>query len=221
MTGPIVDGGDPGAAAAAAEERGLPRSARGRRTRQAVITAARAVFERDGFLDARISDITEEAGVASGSFYTYFDSKEAVFAAVVEEVQDQMLHPHLAAMDRETDIVAAIEANNRAYLMEYKRNAKLMALFEQVAQIDDDFRTMRRNRGYAFAERSARTIRRLQEEGRADPELDPMVAALAIGGMVGRMAYSVYVLGQKVPFEKLVQTLTRLWVNALQLRVDP
>ncbi|MCW3024096.1 MAG: putative HTH-type transcriptional regulator YdgC [Conexibacter sp.] len=219
MTGPIVDGGDPGAAAA--EERGLPRSARGRRTRQAVITAARAVFERDGFLDARISDITEEAGVASGSFYTYFDSKEAVFAAVVEEVQDQMLHPHLAAMDRETDIVAAIEANNRAYLMEYKRNAKLMALFEQVAQIDDDFRTMRRNRGYAFAERSARTIRRLQEEGRADPELDPMVAALAIGGMVGRMAYSVYVLGQKVPFEKLVQTLTRLWVNALQLRVDP
>lgn len=219
MTGPIVDGGDPGTAAA--EERGLPRSARGRRTRQAVITAARAVFERDGFLDARISDITEEAGVASGSFYTYFDSKEAVFAAVVEEVQDQMLHPHLAAMDRETDIVAAIEANNRAYLMEYKRNAKLMALFEQVAQIDDDFRTMRRNRGYAFAERSARTIRRLQEEGRADPELDPMVAALAIGGMVGRMAYSVYVLGQKVPFEKLVQTLTRLWVNALQLRVDP
>jgi AcrR family transcriptional regulator len=218
MTGPIVDGGDPGAAA---EERALPRSARGRRTRQAVITAARAVFERDGFLDARISDITEEAGVASGSFYTYFDSKEAVFAAVVEEVQDQMLHPHLAAMDRETDIVAAIEANNRAYLMEYKRNAKLMALFEQVAQIDDDFRTMRRNRGYAFAERSARTIRRLQEEGRADPELDPMVAALAIGGMVGRMAYSVYVLGQKVPFEKLVQTLTRLWVNALQLRVDP
>jgi AcrR family transcriptional regulator len=217
MAEPASDRG----AAAAAGEALVPRSARGRRTRQALIDAARSVFERDGFLDACISDITEAAGVASGSFYTYFASKEAIFAAVVDAVSDQMLHPHLGAVDRETDIVAAIEANNRAYLRAYKRNARLMALFEQVAQIDDEFRVLRRNRGRAFAQRSARTIRRLQADGRADPELDPMITALALGGMVGRMGYSVFVLGHKVPFETLVATTTRLWVNALRLRVQP
>jgi AcrR family transcriptional regulator len=210
-----------GGGATTGPERGRPRSAKGWRTRQTIVDAARQVFERDGFLDARIGDITETAAVASGSFYTYFESKEAVFAAVVEEVQDQMLHPHLDAVDGHATILDAIEANNRAYLLAYKQNARLMALFEQVAQIDEDFRAMRRDRARAFAQRSAKTIRRLQAEGRVDPDLDPLITAMAIGGMVGRMAYGVYVLDQKVPFERLVTTLTKLWANALQLRVDP
>ena len=39
-----------------------PASARGTRTREALVRAARQVFERDGFLDARITDIAEQAG---------------------------------------------------------------------------------------------------------------------------------------------------------------
>src|SRR5580698_7583907 len=53
-----------------------PRSAKGRRTRARLLEAAKAVFERDGFLAARISDIAAEAEVSHGSFYHYFDSKE-------------------------------------------------------------------------------------------------------------------------------------------------
>ena len=46
--------------------------------------AAQKVFERDGFLDARITDITATARTATGSFYTYFNGKEEIFLAVVE-----------------------------------------------------------------------------------------------------------------------------------------
>ena len=48
--------------------RSAPASRRGQRTRAALVTAARSIFERDGFLDARITDITAEAEVASGTF---------------------------------------------------------------------------------------------------------------------------------------------------------
>ena len=51
-----------------AQTRRAPASARGARTRQTLVEAARRVFERDGFLDARITDITAEAGVAAGTF---------------------------------------------------------------------------------------------------------------------------------------------------------
>jgi AcrR family transcriptional regulator len=74
-----------------------PVSARGARTREALVRAAREVFERDGFLDARIADIASAAGVATGSFYTYFNSKEDAFAAVIDELSDEMLHPRLRA----------------------------------------------------------------------------------------------------------------------------
>jgi len=181
------------------------------------VTAARTVFERDGYLNTRLTDITAEANVATGSFYTYFASKEEIFAAVLAEVQEEMLHPHVREMTDSDDPIALIEAGNRAYLLAYRRNAKLMRLLEQVANIDDEVRELRRRRGEAFAERNARTIRDLQARGLADPDVDPLLAASALSAMVGRMAYSTYVIGDDWGLEELVATLTRLWANALRL----
>lgn len=192
-------------------------SPRGERTRAALVKAARKVFERDGFLDARITDITAEAGVATGSFYTYFAGKEEAFAAVMDELEEEMLHPELvdAPADRD-DPVAMIEATNRAYLDAYHRNAKLMGLIEQVALVDPQFHELRMRRTRAFTQRNARALRRLQERGLADPDLDPGIAALALGSMVSRTAYARWVLGLgNASAEVLSETLTRLWVGAL------
>lgn len=195
-----------------------PQSQRGVRTRTALVQAAREVFERDGYLDARITDITKAAGVASGTFYTYFVCKEEIFAALADMVQEELLHPHLREETGITDPRLLIDAANREYLRSYKRNAPLMALFEQVAQIDQNYRRMRVERAEPFFKRNAKMIRRLQEAGEADPTLDARVAAQALSGMVSRMAYSVYVLEQHVPYERLVTTLNQLWVNALGLK---
>lgn len=197
-----------------------PRSARGTRTRAALVAAARRVFERDGYLDARITDIALEAGVATGSFYTHFDGKPAVFAAVLAEVHEETLHPRLEDPVPPGDPVAVIEASNRAYLKAYRRNAKLMGLMDQVALIDDDFRRLRLKRAEAFAQRNAKSIRRLQAQGLADPALDPLQAARGLDAMVSRMANMVFVHGGRIPFESLVQTVTRLWANALRIPID-
>src|SRR5439155_24839462 len=69
----------------------------------------------------------------------------------------------------------------------------------------------------AFAERNGRCIRDLQERGLADHSLDPLLAAAALSGMVCRMAYSTYVLGDDCDFEELVATITTLWLNALRI----
>ncbi|UVS78608.1 TetR/AcrR family transcriptional regulator [Actinokineospora sp. UTMC 2448] len=194
-----------------------PRSRRGIRTKQALIAAAREVFERDGYVEARITDITKAAGVASGSFYTYFNDKEEIFAALVEVVQEEMLHPHLRERTGESDPRALIDAANRDYLQAYKRNSRLMALFEQVAQINEKFSELRRERAVAFGKRNAKMISDLQEQGNADPELDPFVTALALSAMVSRMAYIVYVARIPIGFEKLVGTVNRIWFNALRI----
>jgi hypothetical protein len=43
---------------------------------------------------------------------------------------------------------------------------------------------------------------------------------MAVGGMVSRMAYHVYVFWERIPFEQLVELLTRLWLNALKITPD-
>lgn len=191
-------------------------TARGERTRAALVKAARTVFERDGYLDARLSDITQEARCSTGTFYTYFDSKREIFAAVLAAAQDEMLHPSIPHLD-EHSAAATIELSNRAYFESYRRNARLMGLLEQVAIVDEEFREIRRARSRAFAERNARSIGSLQARGLADPELDPVMASRGLSAMVSRLAYQSFVLGDDVPFEKLVESATRLWVNALRI----
>jgi AcrR family transcriptional regulator len=198
-----------------ATKRTTPSSGRGKRTRAGLVTAARVVFERDGYLDARITDIAAEAKVASGTFYTYFDSKEEIFAAVVESVEEDMLHLHVRERVGGDDASALICAANEDYLKAYERNARLMAVFEQVAQIDDHFQKLRVKRSEAFLKRNAKVIEDLQQRGEADPLLDPLVAAEALSWMVSRMAYAVFGLGKPIPMALLTETLNRLWLNAL------
>src|SRR5436853_6530158 len=67
-----------------------PRTPRGERTLRKILDAARQEFGEHGFSDSSIVGITQRACVALGTFYTYFDSKEAVFGAVVRDMSDQV-----------------------------------------------------------------------------------------------------------------------------------
>ena len=67
-----------------------PRTARGERTLRKILDAAREEFGERGFSDSSIVGITQRAGVALGTFYTYFDSKEALFQALVRDMSAQV-----------------------------------------------------------------------------------------------------------------------------------
>jgi AcrR family transcriptional regulator len=67
-----------------------PRTARGERTLRKILDAARDEFGERGFSDSSIVGITQRAGVALGTFYTYFDSKEVLFQALVRDMSEQV-----------------------------------------------------------------------------------------------------------------------------------
>ena len=67
-----------------------PRTARGERTLRKILDAAREEFGEHGFSDSSIVGITRRAGVALGTFYTYFDSKEELFQALVRDMSGQV-----------------------------------------------------------------------------------------------------------------------------------
>jgi len=77
-------------ALAAAGEGKAPRTPRGERTMRKILDAARAEFGERGFAESSIVGITQRAGVALGTFYTYFDSKEALFQALVRDMSAQV-----------------------------------------------------------------------------------------------------------------------------------
>lgn len=64
-------------------------TSRGLRTRRKILDAALQVFSEHTYYDASIVKITEAAGVAQGTFYLYFESKEQVFHEVVRDLNNQ------------------------------------------------------------------------------------------------------------------------------------
>ena len=90
-----------------------PRTARGERTMRKILDAARDEFGERGFSESSIVGITQRAGVALGTFYTYFDSKEALFQALVRDmsaqVRDTVGPAFVGAPTRSTASGAALE----------------------------------------------------------------------------------------------------------------
>lgn len=90
-----------------------PRTERGRRTARKLLDAAAAEFAEKGFHEASISGITSRAGTALGSFYTYFESKEAIFRALVHDMSERVriaagsaLTPELTPLETERAALA-------------------------------------------------------------------------------------------------------------------
>jgi AcrR family transcriptional regulator len=198
-----------------------PRSQKGARTRARLVAAAKEIFEEDGFLEARISDIAERAGLSHGSFYHYFESKEEVFREVAEAVEDQLTAP-LAGVILDPGSKAPpperIREALRRHLESYRREAKIIGVIEQMSRYDKRVNQVRMARQDGYSKQVAGSIRALQEHGLADPDLDPRIAAAALGSMTTRFPEMWLVEGAiTCSFDEAVDQLTKLFVNALGL----
>jgi AcrR family transcriptional regulator len=202
----------------------VPRSKKGARTRTRLMDAAKTVFERDGFLDARIVDIAETAGLAAGSFYHYFDSKEQIFREVAQAQEERLTAPDDDAADDDAapSPWERIRRANRRYLERYRDEAALMGVIEQVSRYDAEVNAARMATMKHFVERAERAIRRMQRDKLVDRKLDPTFAADALGAMVARFAEIWLVQGYRdYDFDDAVDQLTLLWGNALGLEPEP
>ena len=198
-----------------------PQTRRGANTRARLVSAAKEIFERDGFLDARITDISKRAGLSHGAFYHYFTSKEQLFREVAEIQEERLTAPHEdpeLTNSRDDSPMERIRKANRRYLLRYREEAPIMGVIEQVSRYDGPVNDVRMARQKHFAERSERAIRSWQQVGLADPKIDPALAADALGAMVARFAELWLVQGyREYDFDQAVEQLTRIWANALQL----
>jgi len=199
----------------------VPRSQKGVRTRARLVEAAKKIFEEDGFLEARISDIAERAGLSHGSFYHYFQSKEEIFREVAESVEERLSAP-LGGVILDPESQASpqerIREALRRHLENYREEAKIMGVIEQMARYDKHINALRMERHRRYSQQVAMSIKSLQQHGLADPRLEPAVAAAALGAMTSRFPEMWLVQGAiSCSFDTAVDQLTRIFVNALGL----
>jgi TetR/AcrR family fatty acid metabolism transcriptional regulator len=90
------------------------------RKRHTILDAARTVFSRQGYAGAAVEDVAEEAGVAKGTLYLYFKSKEDLYLAALARDLNNLAQQARAEMDRASTLREKILALLRVRL-EYSR----------------------------------------------------------------------------------------------------
>ena len=85
-------------------------------TRGALIGVARELFTEKGYTDVGTEEIVRKAKVTRGALYHHFSDKRALFRAVHEQVEEEMVGAIAAAADGVTDPVELLQAASRKFL---------------------------------------------------------------------------------------------------------
>ena len=84
--------------------------------RTAILNAATRVFARRGFFNAQVADVAREAGVAAGTVYLYFRSKDDLLTSIFEKSMTRALEEADRALDGVTDPVERLRRLARVHL---------------------------------------------------------------------------------------------------------
>jgi AcrR family transcriptional regulator len=198
---------------------GAPRSTKGARTRARLLEAAKEIFEEHGFLNARISDISQRANLSHGSFYHYFDSKEQIFREVARAVDDRLSEPLTDIVLDDSSGASPMErlrAALRVHFEQYRDEARIMGVIEQVSRYDAEVSAARQKQHHFYSGKIADSIRALQTRGIADPQLDPAITAAAIGALTFRFAELWLVEGVvDADIDQATEQIARIIVNVM------
>jgi AcrR family transcriptional regulator len=115
-----------------------PRTERGRKTLRRLLEAAAAEFGERGFHEAAITGITGRAGVALGTFYTYFESKEELFRALVRDMS-HATRVHVAEAARGApDRLTAERRGLEAFIAFTRKHPELYRIIEEAQFVAHD-----------------------------------------------------------------------------------
>ena len=177
-----------------------------------LLSAAEHLFGERSYRRTTVADICAEAGMATGSFYAYYQSKSEIFTAVIQQINQDVRAVQVAALREVPDTQRARErASFRAYFDLMSQRPWIFRIVREA-----EFLAPGEFRGYyeRLARGYARGVQVAQRAGEVDAGYDPEVIAYVytgIGHFVG-MRWAEWTEGGRVPddiFEDLMGVLSR------------
>ncbi|WP_293867195.1 TetR/AcrR family transcriptional regulator [Sphingomonas sp. 67-36] len=199
-------------AEASADAGKRPRTARGQRTQRAILDAAAVEFGEHGFHAASISGITRRAGVALGSFYTWFDSKDAVFRALVRDMSDQVRDRVGPAIRAAPDQIAAERAGLETFLEFVRGHKEIYRIIDEAEFVDPE--SFRRH----YSSTAERIRERLQQAAARGELIDEVgeVHAWAIMGMNVFLGLRFGVWAEDAPVAEIADQVAAMLARGLR-----
>jgi AcrR family transcriptional regulator len=189
-----------------------PKTSRGRKTRRRILDAAEAEFGEKGFHDGSISGITQRAGVALGTFYTYFDSKEEIFQALVADMSRRTREWIGKRVAGATDRMTAERLGIEAYI-EFARQHK--GIYRIISEAEFVATEAYRDHYEGFARAYRRNLEKAARKGELRPG-DYEAWAWAIMGIVVFLGMRFVIMDESKSPSEVADIMTDLIANGIK-----
>lgn len=166
-----------------------------------IIMAATRVFAQKGFFQARISDIAKEAGVADGTVYIYFESKDAILIAIFEDQMKAVLENMVLQLSREADPVRKLETFAFTHLDLIEQNPDMAEIIQVELRQSGRFMKQYKNEQFLrYLDLIEEIVREGQKIGIFKSEVIPTVFKRAFFGALDEMS-RLWVLSSRRPYD--------------------
>jgi TetR/AcrR family fatty acid metabolism transcriptional regulator len=164
---------------------------------QQIIEAAVRVFARKGYFTSRVSDIAHEAGIAAGTIYLYFDTKEDILITMFREKMAAFVETVRKAIAQDHDAVAKLRRLVRLHFQILQDNPELAEVVQvELRQGQKLFRGAASQEIAAYFALIGSVFEEGAAAGRFSSGLPVKVATKMLFGAMDQMATS-WVLGKR------------------------
>ena len=185
--------------------------------REAILNAAVKVFAQKGFFNSKVADIAGEAGIADGTVYLYFKSKDEILHSIFDRAMEEFI------AEGKREIAAIAEADRRLERIAQLHLEKLgadrdLAVVFQV-ELRGSTKFMEEFSGGGFAEYLdiiRRTIAEGQKSGVFRADLKPITAAKILYGALDEMVTNWILSKRAYPLAPMADEVLKVFFGGVR-----
>ncbi len=183
----------------------------------AVLRAAERLLADASLEDLTVGQLASEAGVSRASFYFYFESKQAVLAALLDAVVGEVSEAAAPWLERAgTHPPEALRQAVAGSVDVWRRHGAVLRAAVESSRSSPEIGELWRSQVGAFIDAAAAQIQRDRDAGEAPADgLDPHALAAALIWMNERTFYVMTLEGDRAGDAQLVETITAIWLRSV------
>jgi TetR/AcrR family fatty acid metabolism transcriptional regulator len=187
--------------------------------RDAILRAAIRVFADRGFFGAQVADVARQAGVAAGTVYLYFRSKDDLLVSIFDRTVGEAIAEGHATLQEVSDPIERLRRIARLHLDRLGRDRHLAVVFQ--VELRQSTKFMKR-----FSSTGVReylgiirdVIADSQAAGRLRRDLNPTIAAKILFGALDEMATNWILSSRRYALVNDADTVVDLFVHGMARR---
>lgn len=184
--------------------------------REAILRAAVKVFARNGYFNSKVSDIASEAGIADGTVYLYFKSKEEVLHSVFDRAMEEFVSQGKQEIAEITDVREKLRKIASLHLEKLGADREAAIVFQVELRGSTKFMEEFSAAGFAeYLNIIRETIAEGQKQGIFRKDLNATVCAKILYGALDEMVTNWILSKKSYALEPMADTVLEIFFGGV------